>query len=724
MLVNNGSAADNVTAASYGGVALNKTVRAVDAAGEPGNAEIWYLGAGASIPQGTQTVSYTCGTTTNDYHVVCVTLLGARPMYLLDYNTTQGDQANPAIGFLNPNGYDAIYFGCIFSGQNAPTSVTLDASLTSLSTYDFGTQSALFVRTSASTATTYTMAFTSTTEDVALAGMAFHDNIVPPATTEFCVITELPSLQMNTSVESTETTYAKTYYNANLNGSATTEITFPSGMQDGDKWFAMGVYNGVDTAQTITDPAGSLLNALVIGDDAAQCYIFQVSGTYSTTKYPSGKLTLSLNGGFAQITAQLIRVLSSWNLRVPGLAKSGTASIAGVFTISSDTSFNAYGSAGDKYFTIAMALNSSTLTSIPDSFISFVGDNIVKSASATLEASSTSIQFTTTSETQYVALDVLLDAPAGSTYNPSETLFLTDSMTVVRDYGLNLQDTIALSDGFSKDQGYQIFETITLSDIAPKDQSAFFNDPISVIEIAPTLDKSIQLALTDSISLIEVVPKDFSCIKTDPIGVFETLVSDFSFNLSDSLTINDASQTRDVGIQKPITETISLSEVFTISLSVEKSEVVSISEPYFSTPIEGPGSVLVFYGVKPGTLTWAEVDGNLNYINNKKVGIELDTSGSLNVQPTLPTNNCNLYNLSGNATFQKPVGTPSDGHRILYKIKDDGAQRNLTWDQTAGGFRPIGCVLPSVTQASKTLYVGVIYNAADSYWDVVAVIQQ
>lgn len=36
-------------------------------------------------------------------------------------------------------------------------------------------------------------------------------------------------------------------------------------------------------------------------------------------------------------------------------------------------------------------------------------------------------------------------------------------------------------------------------------------------------------------------------------------------------------------------------------------------------------------------------------------------------------------------------------------------------------FRAIGCVLPTATTASKTTYVGAIYNATDSKWDVVAV---
>lgn len=65
-----------------------------------------------------------------------------------------------------------------------------------------------------------------------------------------------------------------------------------------------------------------------------------------------------------------------------------------------------------------------------------------------------------------------------------------------------------------------------------------------------------------------------------------------------------------------------------------------------------------------------------------------------------------------------PVGTPVNGQKLLFRIKDDGTARTLTWNSI---FREIGAYLPAATTASKTVYVGCIYNATDTKWDVVAV---
>lgn len=72
-------------------------------------------------------------------------------------------------------------------------------------------------------------------------------------------------------------------------------------------------------------------------------------------------------------------------------------------------------------------------------------------------------------------------------------------------------------------------------------------------------------------------------------------------------------------------------------------------------------------------------------------------------------------------TIAAPVGTPFDGQKVLYRIKDNGTARAITWN---GVFRVIGVKLPVTTVVSKTVYIGVVYNAADAAWDVIAVGQE
>lgn len=80
--------------------------------------------------------------------------------------------------------------------------------------------------------------------------------------------------------------------------------------------------------------------------------------------------------------------------------------------------------------------------------------------------------------------------------------------------------------------------------------------------------------------------------------------------------------------------------------------------------------------------------------------------------------------LTGSTTFDTPSGTPVNGQKLLIRIKDNGTIRTLTWTATSGAFREIGVTLPTATVANKTIYVGCVYNSADSFWDAVATVTQ
>ncbi len=79
-----------------------------------------------------------------------------------------------------------------------------------------------------------------------------------------------------------------------------------------------------------------------------------------------------------------------------------------------------------------------------------------------------------------------------------------------------------------------------------------------------------------------------------------------------------------------------------------------------------------------------------------------------------------LVTISADATFdvRTPTGyTVVNGQKLILRIKDDGTARNITW---GAKYRAIQSALPSATTASKTLYLGFIYNSADTKWDLVA----
>jgi hypothetical protein len=77
--------------------------------------------------------------------------------------------------------------------------------------------------------------------------------------------------------------------------------------------------------------------------------------------------------------------------------------------------------------------------------------------------------------------------------------------------------------------------------------------------------------------------------------------------------------------------------------------------------------------------------------------------------------------LASALTINAPTGTPVDGDKLTLRIKDNGTSQALSWNAI---YRVIGTVLPTATVANKLLYVGCIYNAADTKWDVTAVARE
>ncbi len=70
------------------------------------------------------------------------------------------------------------------------------------------------------------------------------------------------------------------------------------------------------------------------------------------------------------------------------------------------------------------------------------------------------------------------------------------------------------------------------------------------------------------------------------------------------------------------------------------------------------------------------------------------------------------------AAFGVPTGTPVDGQKLTIRIKDNATARALSWNAIYRAGTDIA--LPTTTVISKTMYVGFIYNSADSKWDLVA----
>ncbi len=89
-----------------------------------------------------------------------------------------------------------------------------------------------------------------------------------------------------------------------------------------------------------------------------------------------------------------------------------------------------------------------------------------------------------------------------------------------------------------------------------------------------------------------------------------------------------------------------------------------------------------------------------------------------------PINTNDLVKITAQAaslTLANPTGTWDEGQSLMIRIKDDGTARSITWDTN---YRAIGVTLPTTTTATKTTYLGIIYNSNDTKWDVIGVTTQ
>jgi hypothetical protein len=77
--------------------------------------------------------------------------------------------------------------------------------------------------------------------------------------------------------------------------------------------------------------------------------------------------------------------------------------------------------------------------------------------------------------------------------------------------------------------------------------------------------------------------------------------------------------------------------------------------------------------------------------------------------------------LAATLAINAPTGTPTDGDKLIFRFLDNGSSQTLNWN---GTYTAIGVTLPTSTTASKTTYVGCIYNANNTRWDVIAVTTQ
>ena len=130
----------------------------------------------------------------------------------------------------------------------------------------------------------------------------------------------------------------------------------------------------------------------------------------------------------------------------------------------------------------------------------------------------------------------------------------------------------------------------------------------------------------------------------------------------------------------------------------------------------------VYWSPAPVTAT------SVDTLTNKRIDPRVSsTASATSVTPDISSFDMYVYTaLAAGLTINATTGgSPVNGSKLMFRFEDDGTPRALNWTTSgSNSFRVIGVTLPTTTVATKTTYVGCIYNAADAFWDVVASVTQ
>jgi hypothetical protein len=115
------------------------------------------------------------------------------------------------------------------------------------------------------------------------------------------------------------------------------------------------------------------------------------------------------------------------------------------------------------------------------------------------------------------------------------------------------------------------------------------------------------------------------------------------------------------------------------------------------------------------------IQGNSQIVKGATSVIVPNTQAVISAATVTPVSGNDIVTITAQAealTLANPTGTWSEGQDFFIRIKDNGTARAITY---GSNYRAIGVTLPPSTTASKTTYLGLVYNSTDTKWDVIGV---
>lgn len=293
--------AENVSAVTYGGVAMASVQNQVSGGGESGRSAVYFLGA--SIPTGMQTVSVT-HTGSNATQMSAVTMTAAGDTEIGDSDFDTGTQQNASI--VLTTAVSALRVGAIYTALDGLGGLTALTGMTLIGQYSSGFRTTMAHRQTTPSSGGFTFGYTTNVStDLALVGVAVQE--IQPAVGSFPQVASITvtftSVEPHLIAMPATVNAGDLLYIAYANGHGTAPTppagwnllaTTPNGTRLSNFYkIANGTEGG--TNQSFIDGGG--------GDTSAQVY--RITGWHGTTppEMPAGATGNDTNPNPPSLTA-------------------------------------------------------------------------------------------------------------------------------------------------------------------------------------------------------------------------------------------------------------------------------------------------------------------------------------------------------------------------------------------------------------------------------------
>lgn len=138
-------------------------------------------------------------------------------------------------------------------------------------------------------------------------------------------------------------------------------------------------------------------------------------------------------------------------------------------------------------------------------------------------------------------------------------------------------------------------------------------------------------------------------------------------------------------------------------------------------------SIAVLTSGETGANSLTDINNNFSDLDTTKQDMAPRiTTITSSATPTINTDNCDCVTITAlaaaiNTMSTNLSGTPVNFQKLIFRIKDDGTARAITW---GASFVAKGAALPTTTILGKLLTVGFIYDTVAATWGCVAVAQE